>query len=234
MVAKVTGMHTDQIIETQDGSHSILSQKYGVSYHSKYGAITESRHVFIQAGLYPQIIQSQKVDILEIGFGTGLNAFLTFLEAENKQIEVYYEGIEAFPLDEVQYQQLNYSSLLKLPEQQSNFLRMHEAPWEEDISLGPNFTIRKTKQFFEQIDHKDAFDIIYFDAFAPSAQPELWEENVLSKMHKALRSQGILVTYCAKGVVKRRLKGLGFTVESLPGPPGKREMTRAIKQDAPI
>jgi tRNA U34 5-methylaminomethyl-2-thiouridine-forming methyltransferase MnmC len=228
-VAKVVGMQTDQIIETQDGSHSILSYKYGVSYHSKYGAITESRHVFIQAGLYPQLVSSSKVDILEIGLGTGLNAFLSFLEAEKKDLQLYYEGIEAYPLSAAQYNALNYPELLKLPEHKSHFIQLHESPWGEDIPMSEHFTFRKTRQFIEEMDKTEAFDVIYFDAFAPSAQPELWEEKVLAKMYKALRPQGILVTYCAKGVVKRRLKGLGFTVESLPGPPGKREMTRAVK-----
>ncbi len=222
-------MQSDQIIETQDGSHSILSHKYGVSYHSKYGAVTESRHVFIEAGLYPKLLTSTEVDILEIGFGTGLNAFMTFIEAEKKQLKIHYEGIEAYPLSPDQYQQLNYAELLKYPEHQKKFLQLHEAAWEEEISLSEHFTIRKVKKLFEQIDKKEKFDVVFFDAFAPSAQPELWEEAVLKKMYDALRKEGILVTYCAKGVVKRRLKALGFTVESLPGPPGKREMTRAIK-----
>lgn len=228
-MAKVFGMQSDQIIETQDGSHSILSHKYGVSYHSKYGAITESRHVFIEAGLYPKLLTAHKINVLEIGFGTGLNAFLTYLEAEKKQLELYYEGIEAYPLSPDQYRQLNYAELLNVPERKSDFLKLHQVAWEEDVYLNDHFTIRKTRKFFEEIDKKEAFDVIYFDAFAPSAQPELWEEAVLAKMYDALRPEGVLVTYCAKGVVKRRLKGLGFTVESLPGPPGKREMTRAIK-----
>ncbi len=222
-------MLTDQIIETQDGSHSILSHKYGVSYHSKYGAITESRHVFIEAGLFPHLIKGRKTSVLEIGFGTGLNAFLTFLEADQRQIPVYYEGIEAYPLSSDQYQQLNYAELLKAEEEKDQFMRLHQSDWGAEISLSPFFSFQKVKMRIEEVDRSNQFDVIYFDAFAPSAQPELWEEEVLEKMFKALSEGGILVTYCAKGIVKRRLKNIGFIVESLPGPPGKREMTRGIK-----
>ena len=229
IAVKVYGMQTDQVIETQDGSHSIISHKYGVSYHSKYGAITESMHVFIKAGLYPKIASSSKIDILEIGFGTGLNALMTFLETEKKKIQVYYEGVEAYPLKSDQYQILNYSELLKVPEHQPTFMQLHTSPWEEDILLNSNFTFRKTKLLFEKINKSNCFDLIYFDAFAPSAQPELWEEEVLRIMYEALRTDGVLVTYCAKGVVKRCLRNIGFKVESLAGPPGKREMTKAIK-----
>ncbi len=222
-------MPADKIIETQDGSHSILSHQYGVSYHSKYGAITESKHVFIEAGLYPQIIQNERAKVLEIGFGTGLNAFLTYLEAEKRKAAIYYEGIEAFPLSADQYEQLNYPELLDVPELKEKFLSLHRCSWGEPVQLSEHFSFQKRKMRTEDLEIQDAFDVIYFDAFAPSAQPELWEKEVLEKMFKALRKGGFLVTYCAKGVVKRRLKDIGFEVESLPGPPGKREMTRGAR-----
>jgi len=221
-------MQADQIIETQDGSHSILSHRYGVSYHSKYGAITESRHVFIEAGLYPLIFRKKQINILEIGFGTGLNALLTLIEAQNKNLQIYYEGVEAYPLSAEQYKQLNYPDLLHVAQLKEQFLQLHTTDWENVHQIDAHFGLKKTLQRFEELDYPPKFDLIYFDAFAPSAQPELWEEALLEKMYKALRPEGVMVTYCAKGAVKRRMKAIGFKVESLPGPPGKREMTRGV------
>ena len=222
-------MNENKIIQTQDGSHSIFSQKFGESYHSKYGAIRESMHVFIEAGLYPMAIQQKSISILEVGFGTGLNAFLTFLEAEKRQLSVFYEGIEAYPLSFEQAKSLNYPLQLGATEQTAVFEKIHELSWETTHSLSDSFKIKKSQLLFEDISYKDKFDLIFFDAFAPNAQPELWDIPVLSKMYDALLGGGVLVTYCAKGIVKRRFKSLGFKVEALPGPPGKREMTKCIK-----
>ncbi len=221
-------MEAGQIFETQDGSHSVFSDTYGVSYHSRYGAIQESRHVFIEAGLFYKMPLCKSVSILEAGFGTGLNALLTLIEANRHQVQAHYETIEAYPLTPRQAGLLNYPSLLG-EEAAAHFMQLHEANWEEAHAITPYFSFRKRLQRFEDIRDEQAFDIVYFDAFAPGAQPELWEEAVLEKMYKALKSEGILVTYCAKGAVKRTLKNLGFTIEALKGPPGKREMTRAIK-----
>lgn len=226
----VNPMQKDKIFATQDGSHSILSHKFGVSYHSKYGAITESKHVFITSGLYPILTLKKSCKVLEIGFGTGLNAFLTFLETIEGNFDIHYQGIEAFPLSSDQYLQLNYPELLEVPAYKDQFLKLHEAEWGIMHRLSEHFTFKKEQILLETFKANEPFDVIYFDAFAPTAQPELWEAPILQQMYEALQTEGIFVTYCAKGIVKRRLKAIGFEVETLPGPPGKREMTRGIKK----
>ncbi len=218
---------------TEDGSHSVYSEQLGVSYHSKHGAIQETQHVFINAGLEYILQQSPtEINILEIGFGTGLNAFMTFLESEHQPIQatINYFAIEAYPLSMEQVFELNYVLLLNAASYQDVFLRMHSGKWSEIYPLSKNFNFQKLLMNFEDIDFQNSMDLIYFDAFAPDVQPELWEERLMQKMFNALHSQGALTTYCAKGMVKRTLKSVGFFIESLPGPPGKREMTRAIKK----
>ncbi len=218
-----------QIIDTQDGSHSILSEKFGVSYHSKYGAIQESMHVFIEAGLRARMSEAQQLNVLGIGFGTGLNALLTCIEAENQQFKIDYTAIEAYPLSPDIIRLLNYIRQLQLSPQDNFFDKIHDAAWENRVAIHPCFSIEKNKMRFEEIEVENAFDVIFFDAFAPNSQPELWEAPLFQKMYHALRPHGILTTYCAKGIVKRSLKSVGFQIEALPGPPGKREMTRASK-----
>jgi tRNA U34 5-methylaminomethyl-2-thiouridine-forming methyltransferase MnmC len=222
-------LEPDEIFETQDGSHSVLSRKYGVSYHSKYGAIQESRHVFIKAGLYFKASQQKDLSILELGFGTGLNVLLTFEEAERHHWNIFYETVEAFPIDPAQAVLLNYPTLLDSNVHLPIFTAIHTSTWEEKHVLSQHFIFQKTRQQFQDITYKEQFDLIYFDAFAPDTQPELWELDMVKKLYQALRSGGILVTYCAKGRVKRTFKEVGFQVEAIPGPPGKREMTRCIK-----
>ncbi|MFZ2900056.1 MAG: tRNA (5-methylaminomethyl-2-thiouridine)(34)-methyltransferase MnmD [Saprospiraceae bacterium] len=219
----------DEIILTSDGSHTILSSRYGVTYHSRFGAIQESMHVFIQAGLHYKAAQSSRLSVLEMGFGTGLNALLTLIEAQRKHIDIDYATVEAFPLDIQQAAQLNFTTVLEMPELEETFQRMHRMDWGLRTALAPGFHFTKWKTAFEQYQPERPFDIIYFDAFAPGAQPELWELPLLEKMYTALAPGGVLTTYCAKGSVKRNLKSLGFSLEALEGPPGKREMTRAIK-----
>lgn len=225
----------DEIFVTQDGSHSITASRFGVSYHSKYGAITESRHVFIQAGLYPLLLNTPaKISILEMGFGTGLNALLTYHETVNRQVEVYYEAIEGFPISIPAAQNLNYPQLIgeNVAELNVVFAQMHELPWDQEIALAPHFKLQKRLGNLQELQFESRFDLIYFDAFAPSAQPELWTAPIMQKMHDALKPGGVFVTYCAKGEFKRTLKAVGFAVERMPGPPGKREMTKAIKERA--
>ncbi len=222
-------MEDSKLFITDDGSHSIYSKKYGVSYHSKFGALEESQHVFINAALRFKAVIQQKISILEIGFGTGLNTFVTFFEAKKRNLIIDYKAVEAYPISIKQAEQLNYSNLLEPEESSDVFMELHQAPWNTPFKLNEQFIIEKVLKKFQVIDFDNQFDIIYFDAFAPDAQPELWSEDILAKMYKALLPDGILVTYCAKGSVKRSLKGVGFTVEALPGPPRKREMTRATK-----
>ncbi len=217
------------IFETQDGSHSILAAEYGVSYHSKYGAVQESRHVFIEAGLYYQALRRKEIAVLEFGLGTGLNALLTLQMAAQHGWRICYEAIEAYPIGREQAAQLNYTEVLNIPKMQSAFLQMHACAPNVDQTLAPDFVFRKKIALFQEVSFPSVFDLVYFDAFAPSAQPELWETAILQKAFDALCSGGVFVTYCAKGSVKRTLRNIGFVVEALPGPPGKREMTRALK-----
>jgi len=223
-------MSEANIFETQDGSHSIFSEKFGVSYHSKYGAVQETQHVFIDAALRFKAVVQKEISILEIGLGTGLNALMTYIEAKKRNLDIDYVAYEAFPISLEAAQRLNFNEVLKIEKEDIPILQqLHETRWEVRHELSENFNFLKHQQTFDQIEYLDAFDIIYFDAFAPNSQPELWELPIMKKMFTALKKDGILVTYCAKGVVKRTMKAAGFTVERLKGPPGKREMTRAIK-----
>jgi len=223
-------MSDNQLIITSDGSHSLFSQKHGVSYHSKYGAIQETQHVFINAG-FQHKLPTTSLSILGIGFGTGLNAFMTFLESKKHNIDIQYIGVEAYPLSLETITEFNFSEILK--EEESVFQKMHALDWETPLTLSDHFQLTKMKMMIEDIDFENQFDLIYFDAFGPGSQPKLWEEPILQKMYDALKMDGVLTTYCAKGSVKRGLKKVGFTIEALPGPPGKREMTRAIKIELP-
>ena len=222
-------MDQSEIFVTEDGSHSIFSKKYGVSYHSKFGALKEAEHVFIDAALRFKAVIQKKISILEIGFGTGLNAFITLLEAKKRNLSVNYVGVEAFPISMEQAGALNYSELIEYEETQELFMHLHHSEWNIPLQITEQFNLEKVQKKIEDLNYQNQFDIIYFDAFAPDAQPELWNQEILTKMYEALLPDGILVTYCAKGVVKRTLKKIGFFVEALPGPPRKREMTRAIK-----
>ena len=218
-----------EIFKTADGSHSLYSEQFGVSYHSKYGAIQETQHVFIDAGLRQKTLEQKDISILGIGFGTGLNALMTCLEASKHNFKINYVAVEAFPVPMETVRQLNFGELFEQKNVHDIFLKLHEAKWDEVIQIAENFTFKKLNQRFEDLSFESEFDIVYFDAFAPTSQPELWETPVLKIMYDALLPEGILTTYCAKGVVKRTMKAIGFKVERLPGPPGKREMTRAVK-----
>ena len=214
---------------TNDGSHSVFSETYGVSYHSRYGAVTESAHVFIAAGLRYKAVVQREIAILETGFGTGLNAFMSWLEAERRNLQLRYVGLETAPITAEEAQVLNYAELLGVPERSGDFLALHQHTWGVEHALSEQFQFRKEKIAIESFDATDTFDVIYFDAFAPQAQPELWTAEVFARMYQALRPDGVLVTYCAQGAFKRTLKQVGFHIERLQGPPGKREMTRATK-----
>lgn len=221
-----------KIILTGDGSHSIEVPELKVTYHSIHGAIQESRHVFIQAGLlYSEVFDYAGVhQVLEIGFGTGLNALLTLIEADKHKNRIYYTAIELYPLNESEVRQLNYCEQLHLQQYQTLFEKMHQCEWGEMFEITNYFRLTKIKRDLLDFSTETLFFLIYFDAFAPNAQPELWTKEVFEKMYSLLLPEGILVTYCSKGNVRRAMKAAGFKVEKIPGPPGKREMIRAIKK----
>ena len=216
-----------EIIQTLDGSTTIHLKEWDECYHSKHGAIQEAQHVFIKNGL--SLFPNQSVSILEIGFGTGLNAFITFLESQKLNQSINYVGVEAYPVNASEVLAMNYVDELNAISQKGVFVQMHESKWNEKVVLNTDFELTKRKQFFDEIEDSEQFDLIYFDAFGYRVQPELWSTAIFQKMYTALRPGGKLVTYAARGVVKRSMIEVGFTVEKLPGPPGKREMFRASK-----
>ena len=217
-----------KIVLTKDGSSSIFLPEWEEHYHSSHGAIQEAYHVFIRNG-FDLFKGRTKISILEIGFGTGLNAFITFLESKQMGISVDYVGIEAFPVNSDEVQELNFVEQLEVPSEKDVFLSMHQNPWETDTRYDEAFFLTKRKQLFQDLIDKEVFDLIYFDAFGARVQPELWTELIFKKMYDALVSGGVLVTYAAKGSVRRAMLAVGFQVERLPGPPGKREMLRGKK-----
>lgn len=250
----------ERIIErTEDGSATLFVPELNEHYHSTKGARTESQHIFIDMGLKASAATSPRV--LEIGFGTGLNAWLTLEEAERSGRNVHYTGLELYPLEWQMIEQLNYVSdneqVTVNGEQQAAiglFKQLHTSPWEEEIHLTPHFTLRKVQEDFNKlkIEHGELrinnannsaaisqfsilnsqFNLVYFDAFAPEKQPEMWSQELFNCLYVLLVKDGILTTYCAKGVVRRMLQAAGFIVERLPGPPGgKREILRARKQE---
>ena len=216
-----------EIIQTLDGSTTIHLPEWNECYHSKHGAIQEAQHVFIKNGL--KLFENKKVAILEIGFGTGLNAFITLLESRKLNQNIEYVGVEAYPISADEVISMNFVNELDANAEGNLFKKMHESNWEEEITLENDFKLVKRKQYFNEINDENKFDLIYFDAFGYRVQPELWSTEIFSKMYNALKVNGILVTYAARGVVKRSMIEVGFTVEKLAGPPGKREMFRAIK-----
>lgn len=220
-----------KLIITKDGSHSLYVPHLNEHYHSTHGAIQESRHVFINSGLHANKLQ--QVNILEIGFGTGLNAFLTLLESKKKEIQVNYTTLELYPLDIECVKQLNYAQLSSDEDAAKHFLTLHESPWGVSIQITPFFTLHKVKRDFSKvnsiIETDTRFDVIYYDAFAPEKQPEMWTQQIFDKLFSVCNKKGVLTTYCAKGVVRRMLESSGFTIEKLPGPPGKREILRCRK-----
>lgn len=215
-----------KIITTEDGSVTIHIQDLDESYHSKHGAIQEAYHVFIKSGLD---LFSNEVAILEIGFGTGLNTFITYLEHVKRGLKVKYVGVEAYPILKEEVVQLNYVEQLQALEYYEVFKTMHQMPWEENKQLDKTFEFTKRQQFFQDINDEAAFNLIYFDAFGFTVQPELWSEAIFEKMYKALLPKGVLVTYACRTSIKNAMLKAGFKIEKLPGAPGKREMLRATK-----
>ena len=217
------------LLKTGDGSYTLHIPEWDEQYHSKHGAIAEALHVFIKEGLYHYSAKNAATEIfiMDIGFGTGLNAFLNFLEAEKSNFKIDYTGVEAYPLSLSEIQKLNYTSLLNASEEV--FLQLHDVAWEEKTVVSEKFKLTKQQQFFSEINTENSFNLIYFDAFGIRVQPELWTEEIFQKMYNALKPKGVLVTYAANGNTRRAMQAVGFSVERLPGPPGKREMLRGTK-----
>lgn len=216
-----------EIIQTHDGSTTIQIKEWDECYHSKFGAIQEAQHVFIKNGL--SLFDNKNISILEIGFGTGLNTFITFLESLKNQLSIDYVGIEAYPISAEEVKMMNFVNELNAKNQSIIFDTIHSCQWENQIHITPNFVLTKRKQFFEDINDFNKYDLIYFDAFGYRVQPELWSVSIFKIMYNALKTNGVLVTYAARSIIKKNMTEVGFTVEKLQGPPGKREMFRAIK-----
>jgi tRNA U34 5-methylaminomethyl-2-thiouridine-forming methyltransferase MnmC len=227
-----------QIVSTRDGSDTFFHEGLNQHYHSTFGAVQESRYIFIETGFLRAIEKFHPgignglmcLNILEVGFGTGLNALLTLIEAEKHAIKVHYTAIEAFPLEEDCWRGLNYPHLFGSVDYSKVFAKLHFAKWNGLAEISPNFTLQKIHIKLEAyLPAPGIFDLVYFDAFGPDAQPELWTELIFRNLAGELSSGGILVTYSVKGTVVRALQSAGFQTEKMAGPPGKRHILRAVK-----
>lgn len=216
------------LMYTRDGSPTLYSHRYDATYHSRHGAIQESQHVFIEAGL-SILTDKNPIRILEMGFGTGLNALLTALRIRNSDISIEYEALETIPLNQIQIEQLITSLEPLLSDSNGLFRTMHEAQWGTMTTIEEGFKLLKRNEDLISAHFELGYDLVYYDAFAPSTQPELWTVQIFQKLFEAMSIGGALTTYCSKGDVRRAMITAGFEVEKIPGPPGKREMLRAIK-----
>lgn len=217
-----------EIQTTADGSQTLFVGEMDEHYHSVKGALTESKHIFIETGLNKSLVEEPHV--LEVGFGTALNAILTLQEAEVQHRHVHYTSLEKYPLPMDIAEQLDYPKLVNA-EYADYFLELHRAEWNKWVNVTPFFHLRKIETDFTTLQIQEKYDVIYFDAFAPEKQEEMWSEEIFKRMYNCLNPNGILVTYCAKGVIRRTLQSVGFQVERLPGPPnGKREILRGTKK----
>jgi len=206
------------ITQTADGSQTVYSARFREHYHSMFGAVSESKHVFIEAGYLATAVNP--VSVLEIGFGTGVNAWLTLQQADKLNRYTCYETIELYPMNNITAFELIDDDV---------FRSLHTAHWEQPVEITPNFVLHKRKNDLLQTVFIRKFDVVYFDAFSPAVQPEMWSRDIFSGLYAAMNSGAVLTTYCAKGTVRRILQNVGFVVERLPGPAGKREMLRARK-----
>ena len=219
-----------KLVVTEDGSHTLRVDELNEHYHSTFGAINESRHVFIEAGLHHLLDREVgEISILEVGFGTGLNALLTLLDTKVKDVHVNYTALEAFPLDEDTWSALNYAEILGSDEISGLYQKTHTSTWGEPTEIRPGFMLEKAHIKLEGFASSKKFDLVYFDAFGPDVQPELWTEQVFRQIARMTTTGGILVTYSCKGLVRRALKAAGYSIEKIPGPTGKREMLRGTK-----
>lgn len=219
-----------ELVVCEDGSTTLYRNDLGEHYHSVYGALSESVHIFIDAGFSYLSRFKSKINLLEMGFGTGLNAFLTFLKASESGINVNYTGIESVRLSDEIIAELNYSDLTKTKHTSEIFSLIHACEWEQKNDLSSFFSLYKMESKIQDITlKKEYYDLVYFDAFAPDVQPELWTVAIFEKIYDSMTENGAMLTYSCKGDVKRAMKSAGFSIEKLPGPKGKREFLRAIK-----
>lgn len=217
-----------RILPTQDNSNTVFVEELNETYHSQNGALTESQYIFIDKGFKEATKDKNSLHIFEVGFGTGLNAILTLIEADKLNIYCTYHTIEAFPLEHEIINALNYKKLIDV-NYHDLFDLIHSSEWDSEIKINGNFLINKIHSLLENFSPETKYDLVYFDAFAPDKQPELWEEKIFKKLYESMNEKGILVTYSAKGDVRRLMTKIGFAVEKLEGPPMKRHMTRARK-----
>lgn len=214
-----------EIIVTNDGSKTIHLPDWNESYHSIHGAVQEAQHVFIKSGL--DEISKPEIHILEVGFGTGLNAVLTLNKAKETKQTINYSGLEAYPVQLEELKSLKYQELPEIKNSEDLFWQFHSSKWDELVEITSRFNLKKVQLFLNEFQPKEnSFDLIYFDAFGPRVQPEMWTLEIFKKLFKSMKNDGVFVTYCAKGQVRRDLVEAGFQVEKIPGPPGKREMLR--------
>ena len=218
-----------KVIKTKDGSSTLYVEELDEHYHSIHGAVNEALHVFIENGLNKIAEKKQDIAIFEIGFGTGLNALVTQDFALKHNLNIQYSAIEKYPISSDVCAHLNYVEFIENKALNIFFTDLHTSAWQKPIDITPQFTLEKIKDDIKTYKFTSTFDLIYFDAFGPRAQQEMWDKAIFQKLYDALNPNGIFVTYCAKGQVRRDLASVGFDVERLPGPPGKREMLRGIK-----
>ncbi len=216
-----------QLFLTEDGSHTLYSELVEECYHSIHGAIQESNHIFMDSAW--NCCRKPELNIFEVGFGTGLNAFLTLCQAGEERKKVYYTSVEYYPLEVVTARKLNFAAQIN-PAYEDLFVKMHESPWNEPVEITPFFVLNKIQGDFTALELENSYDVIYFDAFSPDKQPDMWAQERFEMLYNHTAPGGVLTTYCAKGMVRRAMQAAGYQVERLPGPPGKREILRAVRR----
>ena len=225
-------MYKKKIIISADGSHTIELIGKNEQYHSTYGAIQESQHVYIKNGLAQLDTKNKNIHILEVGMGTGLNVLLSYQYAQQHHLNIHYTAVEAYPLEEEIWSRLNYPQSISGQQLGDVYRNIHQLDWNKDDSLSENFILHKVNRGIEDIDlSAESYDLVYFDAFNPDLEPMLWTEKLFKKIFDSMKYLGLLTTYSTKGIVKRALKSSGFHIDKKPGPPGKREILNAIKQE---
>jgi len=215
-----------ELLITEDGSHTLFVPSIDECYHSTHGAVQESRHIFIEAAL--KQCNKSEIRVLEIGFGTGLNAFLTMVEAERSEKQVHFTSLEKFPVSIDKALLLNYPEEID-SEKRVAFELMHTSPWNVEVQITADFSLKKIETDFTIYKFSEMYDVIYFDAFSPEKQPEMWTEERFKALFLHCNEGAVLTTYCAKGMVRRAMQTAGFVIERLAGPPGKREILRSLK-----